>query len=156
VVDATVSGIEAEGGGVSNAVNAVRSAVTCLNDGDIDAYLAHFAPSGGRWINGLGEPLALTLTDVGAGLHQLHAAFEGLRLDEDALFGDDRFACARWRMRGRHVNDYLGRSPTGRSIDVETCEVYEIGAERIVTSWVYGDVLGQLVRQIGAEVGGDP
>lgn len=139
--------------GNSDAVDAVRSAVAGLNDGDIDTYLSYFAPSCGRSIIGLGEPITLTLTDVGDGLHQLHAAFDDLRLDEELLFGDERFVCARWRMRGRHVNDYLGFSPTGRSIDVETCEVYEIGAEHVVMSWVYGDVLGQLVRQIGAEDG---
>lgn len=82
----------------------------------------------------------------------MQAAFENLRLEEDAIFGDERFVCARWRMRGVHVREYLGYSPTGQSIDVETCEVYEVDGDVVVTSWVYGDVLGQLVRQItGAE-----
>jgi hypothetical protein len=49
------------------------------------------------------------------------------------------------------VNDYLGCSPTGRAIDVATCEVYEIGDDLVVTTWVYGDLLGQLVQQIATE-----
>ena len=136
----------------SRAVTAVRAAVAALNAGDIDGYLGDFDSESRRWVAGFAEPL--TLAEVGDGLRQLHAAFEGLHLDEDVVFGDERFACARWRMRGVHVNDYVGCAPTGRSIDVETCEVYEIGRDLVVASWVYGDLLGQLVRQIAVD-GGD-
>jgi hypothetical protein len=117
-----------------------------LNTGDIDGYLRFFDPSCERWIAGLAQPLSLA--DVGDGLRGLCAAFEGLSLSEDLLFGDERFACARWRMRGVHASDYLGFAPTRRPIDVETCEVYEISGDVVVTSWVYGDLLGQLIRQI--------
>jgi hypothetical protein len=137
--------------GESKAVTTVRAAVTALNAGDVDGYLGCFAASCHRWIAGIAQPL--TLADVGDGLRQLHGAFEGLHLHEDVVFGDERFACARWRLRGTHVHDYLGCAPAGRSIDVETCEVYEIGGDRVVASWVYGDLLGQLVRQVTVEVG---
>jgi predicted ester cyclase len=136
--------------GSSTAVDAVRSAVAALNDGDIDGYLRHFDPSCQRWVAGLEKPL--TLAEIGDSLRQLHGAFEGLHLGEDLLFGDERFACARWRLRGRHVHDYLGFAPTGRSIDTETCEIYQIEDGLVVTTWTYGD-LGQLFRQIGAEQG---
>ena len=132
--------------GDSQAVDAVRSAVTALNAGDVDGYLGFFDPSCERWIAGFAQPL--TLTEVGDGLRGLRAALEGLSLGEDLLFGDDRFVCARWRMRGVHASDYLGVAPTRRPIDVETCEVYEIRDDVVVTSWVYGDLLGQLIRQI--------
>ena len=132
--------------GAGSAVDAVRVGGGELNRGNLDGYLGYFDPSCQRWVAGFEQPL--TLTEVGDGLRQLYAAFEGLHLDEDLLFGDERFACARWRMRGLHVHDYLGVAPTGQSIDVETCEVYEIGGDLVVTSWVYGDLLGQLVRQI--------
>jgi hypothetical protein len=130
-------------------VDAIRMAVHSLNDGDLDGYLGHFDASCERRVDGFEQPL--TLADVEAGLRALDAAFEGLRLDEDLLFGDERFACARWRMRGVQVRDYLGVTPAGRSIDVETCEVYEFADGCVVTSWVYGDLLGQLVRQIAPE-----
>jgi hypothetical protein len=134
--------------GESQAVAAVRSAVAAMNAGDVDGYLRFFDASSERWIGGFAQPL--TLTEVADGLRGLSAAFEGLRLDEDLLFGDARFACARWRMRGLHVGEYLGFAPSGRPIDVETCEVYEISGGFVVASWVYGDVLGQLVEQIDA------
>jgi hypothetical protein len=130
----------------SEAVNAVRSAVAALNDGDVDGYLRCFEPSCERWVAGFAQPL--TLAEVGEGLRGLCTAFEGLSLGEDLLFGDARFVCARWRMRGVHTGDYLGFAATRRPIDVETCEVYEISGGFVVTSWVYGDLLGQLLQQI--------
>jgi hypothetical protein len=132
--------------GASRAVSAVRLAVDALNAGDVDGYLTCFESRCQRWISGFEEPL--DVADVGDGLRQLAAAFDGLRLDEALLFGDDLYVCARWRMRGLHVNDYLGVEPTGREIDVDTCEVYEVAAGLVITTWVYGDVLGQLVSQL--------
>jgi predicted ester cyclase len=134
--------------GDSKAVDTVRLAVGALNKGDIDGYFDSFDPSCQRWVAGFDRPLSLT--DVRDGLQQLQVAFEGLRLDEDLLFGDDRFACARWRTRGRHMNDFLGLAPAGRSIEIETWEVYEIGAGLVVATWTHGDV-GQLFRQIAAK-----
>jgi predicted ester cyclase len=134
----------------STAADAVRSAVAALNDGDIDGYVRYFDPSCPRWAVGLAQPL--TLTDIADSFRLLYAAFEGLHLDEDGLFGDERFACARWRLRGLHVGDYMGFPPKGRSIDVETCEIYEVADGIVVASWVYGD-LGQIFRQIGTEQG---
>jgi hypothetical protein len=136
--------------GDGNAMAAVRSAVVALNDGDIDGYLKYFDPSCLRWVAGFAQPL--TLADIADSLRQSHAAFEGLHLDEDLLFGDERYVCARWRLRGLHVSDYLGVAPKRRSIDVETCEVYEIDSDLVVTTWTYGDP-GQLIRQITAEEG---
>ena len=130
----------------------MRSAVDALNVGDVDGYLACFDSACQRWVPGFSEPL--DLTSVGDNLRVLSAAFDGLHLDEDLLFGDERFACARWRLRGVHASDYLGVAPTGRSINVETCEVYEIGQDLVSTSWVYGDVLGQLIEQLGIQDGG--
>jgi hypothetical protein len=134
----------------SKAVVAVRSAVEAFNDGDVDGYMGHFDSSSLRWVAGLPQPL--TQTEIRANLWQLHAAFEGLHLHETLLFGQERFVCARWRMRGLHVNDYLGITPTRRSIDLETCEIYEIGDDLVVATWTYGD-LGQLFRQITPETG---
>jgi predicted ester cyclase len=136
--------------GDSETVDSVRAAVAALNDGDIDGYLGYFDPSCQRWVDGLAQPLALS--DIGDNLRQLHAAFEGLHLDEALLFGDERFACAHWRLRGLHVKEYLGFAPKGRSIHVATCEVYEVSDGRVVTAWVHGD-LAQLFQQIAAEDG---
>jgi predicted ester cyclase len=128
-------------------VDAIRAAAAALNSGDVDGYLRHFDPSCKRWVAGLDQPLALT--DIRDGIHYLNGAFEALFLNEDALFGNEQFVCARWRMRGIHVKDYMGIAPQRREIDVQTCEIYEFGGQRVITVWTYGDP-GQLLRQIGA------
>jgi steroid delta-isomerase-like uncharacterized protein len=132
----------------SKAVEAVRSAVAAFNDGNVDGYLSYIDPSCERWIMGLDQPLSFA--DVGDGLREMHIAFDGLHLDERVLFGDERLVCARWRMRGTQIRDFLGLPASGKSIDVETCEVYELTGNRVTTTWVYGDVT-QLIRQLGGE-----
>jgi predicted ester cyclase len=133
----------------SDAVAAVRAGVAALNRGDVDGYFRHFHPTCPRWIAGFTEPIGLA--DVRDGFEQLRDAFAGFHLHEDLLFGDERFVCARWRLRGRHAHEYLGIAPRGRSIDVETCEIYEVADALVVTSWVYGDVLGRLIAQLSGD-----
>ncbi len=119
-------------------VDDIRTAVAALNRGEPDEYLRHFGPASLRWVDGIGEPFSLT--DVGENLAQLLSAFEELHLIEELLFGTDRYACAHWRMTGRHMGKYLGLPPTGRTIDVRTCEVYEFEGGRVRTTWTHGDV----------------
>jgi hypothetical protein len=132
--------------GGSKAVGVVRPAVSTLNSGDVARYLAYFNPSCQRWAAGFTDPL--TFADVGDGLRQIQVAFDGLRLDEDLLFGDETLACARWRIRRRHVRDYLGIAASGRSVDVATCEVYEIGETGLSAGTRSHGSLGDLIRQI--------
>jgi limonene-1,2-epoxide hydrolase len=137
--------------GDNEAVGSVRSAVAAFNDGDVGGYIRSFDPSCLRWVAGVAQPLSLA--DVHDGLEKLQSAFEDLRLVDELLFGDQRFACAQWRMRGRHVNDYEGFAPMREVIDVATCEIYEVRDNRVVMTWTYGD-LGQLFRQIAGEARG--
>ena len=77
----------------------IRHSVAALNAGDVEGYLAGFSPDSPRWVSGLESPL--TLNDIRANLTLLTAAFDGLHLDEDLLFGARGFVCARWTLRGR-------------------------------------------------------
>jgi predicted ester cyclase len=119
-------------------VTDIRAAVAALNRGDSDGYLRQFEPTSMRWVDGIEEPFSLA--DVRENLGQLISAFEGLHLSEELLFGTDRYACAHWRMTGRHVGEYLDLPPTGHTIDVRTCEVYEFEGGRVRTTWTHGDV----------------
>jgi hypothetical protein len=126
-------------------VDDIRAAVAALNGGDIDGYLRYFEPSSVRWVDGIADPFSLgTVTE---NLGQLMTAFEGLQLSEELLFGTDRYACAHWRMTGRHVAEYFGVEPKGLAIDVRTCEVYEFEAGRVSTTWTHGN-LTTLFHQI--------
>jgi predicted ester cyclase len=130
-----------------DAVQAVRSAVAALNQGDVEGYLGGFSPSCLRWVSGVDQPR--TLDDMRADIVELYAAFEPLHLDEDLLFGSERFVCARWRLVGIHTGAYFGVPATGREIAVQNCEVYEYDGNHVVTVWTYGDPL-DLFGQLGA------
>ena len=131
----------------TDAVHAVRAAVAALNDGDIDGYLAGFSPSCLRWVSGLDVPR--TLDDMRSDIVELHGAIDPVHLDEDLLFGTDRFVCARWRLVGVHSGSYFGVEATGNEISMQNCEVYEYDGEQVVAVWTYGDPL-DLFRQLGA------
>lgn len=132
--------------GDDKGVDAIRAAVSALNAGDVEGYLANFEPSCLRRVPGVDDPR--TLDEIRDDLGQLFGAFDPLHLDEDLLFGSDRFVCARWNLRGVHTGDYFGLAPTGREISVPTCEVYEFGGARVIATWAYGDPL-DLFRQLG-------
>jgi predicted ester cyclase len=125
----------------------IRSAVVAVNRGDVKAYLNNFSSSCVRWIAGFDQPMSLA--DVGEHLSQLIEAFDPLRLDEELLIADDRFVCARWRLRGAQAGAFMGVPSHGKSIDVATCEIYEIADDLVVQSWVYQDP-GQMFAQMAA------
>ena len=129
-------------------VNLVRRAVAALNDGDIDGYVDAFALDCLRWVGGLG--LALTVPEIRANIEQLFAAFNGLHLDEDLLFGGGVHVCARWTLRGIHTGEYGGIAPTHREIAVDTCEVYTFTGEKVTESYVYGESMS-LFNQLSAD-----
>jgi hypothetical protein len=94
-------------------VDVVRAAVAALNDGDTAGYLSYFEPSCKRWVAGIVDPLELDV--MKENLISLAAAFDPLKLIEEALFGDGDLVCARWRLVGTHVADYLGVAATAVS-----------------------------------------
>jgi predicted ester cyclase len=125
----------------------IRSAAAAMNRSDVAGYLKHFSSSCIRWISGFDQPMSLA--DVGGHLSELIGAFDPLRLDEELLMGDDRFVCARWQLRGLQVGAFMGMASHGNSIDVATCEIYEIAHDVVVESWVYQDP-GQMFTQMAA------
>ena len=130
---------DSEGSAVANCPeeDLIRESVAALNAGAVEGYLARFSCDSLRWVSGLDTPL--TLNDIRANLTLLTAAFDRLHLDEDLLFGARGHVCARWTLRGTHIGDYAGITPTHREIAVKTCEVYAFAGATVSESWAYGD-----------------
>ena len=116
----------------------IRRSVAAFNRGDVDGYLAGFAPTCVRWVSGLDAPLSKA--DVAANLRQMNAAFEGLHLSEDLLFGGRGHVFARWTLRGVHTGRYGGIDPTHRAIEVPTSELYAVDGSVVSESWVFGEM----------------
>ncbi|MFN8026903.1 MAG: ester cyclase [Acidimicrobiia bacterium] len=136
-------------------LEALRAAVAALNSGSPEGYLQAFTPTSLRWVPGIEEPFALAA--IAENIGQLSSAFTGFVLGEELLFGSGRHVCARWLMEGTHSGEYLGIAPTGRSISVEQCEVYEFDADdggRVINTWSYGDPLA-MFRQLGVVPGAE-
>lgn len=125
--------------------DAVRGAVAALNRGDVDGYAGFFAPDCQRWLPGIGPVGAAVVVES---LRELQAAFDGFRLDERLLLESGHHVVARWGAMGRHTGIYQGLPATGTEVDVETCEIYEIGGDQITASWSYGDPMA-LLAQLG-------
>lgn len=131
-------------------VETVRSAVAALNDGDLDGYLRVFDPAARRWVIGVDDPMSLT--DIASTLGEMVDAFDPFELQEEGLFADGRFVCARWCLVGRHVSELMGFPAGGAEVAYRTCEVYELEGDRVIETWVYGDP-GELFRQLGSQQG---
>jgi predicted ester cyclase len=129
----------------ADGVALVRAAVDALNRGDIDGYSAHFAPGCVRWTLGGGVPVSPI--EVAVVLRDLHRAFRGFHLHEELLLGCGSHVVARWRSTGVHEGEFAGMAPTGRSISVQTCEIYELDGDAVIATWSYGDPT-DLVRQL--------
>jgi hypothetical protein len=110
-----------------------------LNSGDIEGYLNAFVLDALRWVSGLN--IAFTVPDIRDNLGQLLAAFDGLQVDEDLLFGGGGHVCARWTLRGVHTGTYGGIAATHREIAVQTCEVYTFTGDKVSESHVYGEAM---------------
>jgi steroid delta-isomerase-like uncharacterized protein len=123
----------------------VQAAVTAFNRGDVDGYLSRFDPDCRRWVVGFEDPLDLAAIEDN--LRQMAGAFEPLTLTAESLFGADGQVCARWRLQGTQVGAFLGIPASGRTIDLRTCEVYELRDGVVQTVWTYGDPL-DIVRQL--------
>src|SRR5260370_20448954 len=131
----------------------IGAAVAAFNRGDVDGYLAAFDPAGRRWIVGVGE--SLSLSDVDEGMRQLHAAFDPLCIEEDALFGADGMVCARWRLQGVQVGPYLGVGSAGAELSVEQCEIYRFEGDRVAEVWTYVDPRAMFDQLADAGAPGD-
>jgi len=123
---------------MSSGEDLIRRSVAALNAGDVDGYLAGFAPDSVRWALGLNTPLPLS--DIEANLRQMVAAFDQLHLQEDLWFGGSGHVFARWTLRGLHTGHYGGIAPTHRAIAVQTAELYAVSGSVVSESWVYGDL----------------
>jgi steroid delta-isomerase-like uncharacterized protein len=67
---------------------------------------------------------------------------------EDMVAEGDR-VLVRWTESGRHVREYAGSAPTGKSMTWTGMSLYRLAQGQIVEMWASMDTLG-LLRQLGA------
>ena len=77
-------------------------------------------------------------------------AFPDLKLELNAIFGEDNFVTTRWTLRATHLGPFLGTESSGRSAQVTGISLTELRNGRLVSDYTEWDVAG-LFRQLGLE-----
>jgi steroid delta-isomerase-like uncharacterized protein len=80
---------------------------------------------------------------------RLHGAFPDLHITIDDLIAEGDKVVARDTVTGTHQGEYMGLSPTGKSITYNEIFICRFAGGRIAETWGVVDVLSQL-RQLGA------
>ncbi|QXJ24219.1 ester cyclase [Actinomadura graeca] len=83
------------------------------------------------------------------------AAAFGLRHSVEQLVAEGDLVCARFTVRGRHVGEYQGSAPTGRTFEVTGQVTLRFRDEKIAESWFNWDMQGMLEQLNGAFAASD-
>ncbi len=78
-------------------------------------------------------------------------AFPDLRILIQDLIAEEEAVAIRFVMTGTHLGNYLNIPPTGRTIEMQACEIYRIGDGQIIEREMVADMLG-LFGQLGVGV----
>jgi steroid delta-isomerase-like uncharacterized protein len=97
---------------------------------------------------------SLPIEETGAGrlkevFGRLHRAFPDLHISTEDLIAEGDKVVARNTVTGTHQGEYMGLSPTGKSITYNEIFIVRFAGGRIAQTWGVVDVLSQL-RQLGA------
>ena len=89
-----------------------------------------------------------SLEEYKQGMVAFHAAFPDLRFTIEDEIAEANKIAVRWTLRGTHLGDYQGRSPTGKTIMVTGISLFRLADGKIQEIWVNMDRLGQ-AEQLG-------
>lgn len=78
----------------------------------------------------------------------LFVAIPDAKVHIDDIFGVGDKVAVRLRIKGTHLGEFLGASPTGRVIEYTSHEIYRFEDGRLAEEWICSDSL-TLIRQLG-------
>lgn len=77
-----------------------------------------------------------------------HRGFPDLQMKGERMFSDGDYVAVRFSIRGTHRGEFMGVSPTGKSIEIAGTGIHRFQNGKIAESWVTPDTLS-LFRQLG-------
>lgn len=86
---------------------------------------------------------------------RLHRAYPDLHVTVDDVIAEGDKVVGRNTVTGTHQGEYMGLSPTGKSVTYDEIFIFRFAGGRIVETWGVVDVLAQL-RQLGVIPGRSP
>jgi predicted ester cyclase len=84
----------------------------------------------------------------------LHGLWGPMRADVEDMICEGDKVVARVTMHGRHVGEFLGRSPTGKEFATKQIHIWRIEDGKVIEHWSVRDDLGQAL-QLGLLPAGD-
>ena len=122
-------------------------AVAALNRGDLDGYLALYAP--GAVVHGLPDHVTPDAEGHREVLADTRRSLPDFTAEVEAVVAEGDLLAARITYTGTHRGTMRGVAPTGRVLRWEamTFRRYDVEA-RVVERWIVGDNLG-LLHQLG-------
>jgi predicted ester cyclase len=94
------------------------------------------------YANGFGTGPAARVEPI----RHYHEAFPDLRLEIEDLITSDDTVVLRSTFRGTDTGGYLGRDPTGRSVDEWVVTIMHFDGDKVVREWVGADKLGLFIQ----------
>lgn len=88
-----------------------------------------------------------------AALDLFLSGFPDLRVTVEDVIADGDKVSSRGVMRGTHGGEFMGVPPSGKQMQIEWIDVWQVKNGQLVENWVQIDLLG-LMQQIGAVPGG--
>jgi steroid delta-isomerase-like uncharacterized protein len=122
-------------------------AVAALNRGDLDGYLAIYAP--GAVVHGLPDHVPPDAEGHREVLADIRRSLPDFRAQVEAVVAEGDLLAARITYTGTHLGTMRGVAPTGRALSWEAMTFRRYDDEgRVVERWIVGDNLG-LLHQLG-------
>ncbi|GAA4406971.1 hypothetical protein GCM10023168_22510 [Fodinibacter luteus] len=125
----------------------MHDAVEALNRGDLDGYLAIYAP--GAVVHGLPPHVTPDAAGHRAVLAETRASLPDFRSDLEAVVAEGDLVAARIHYTGTHLGPMRGVAPTGKVLSWEAMTFRRFDDEgRVVERWIVGNDLA-LLHQLG-------
>lgn len=122
-------------------------AVAALNRGDLEGYLAIYAP--GAVVHGLPDHLPPDVAGHREFLTEIRRSLPDFRAEVEAVVADGDLLAARITYSGRHLGTLRGVPPTGRLLTWEAMTFRRYDDEgQVVERWIVTDNLS-LLHQLG-------
>ena len=102
---------------------------------------------GEKYINGFGQGPAARIEPI----RRYHEAFPDLHLDVEELIVAGDTVVLRVSFRGTDTGGYVGREPTGRSVEEWAVTIMHFEDDKVVKEWIGADKLGLFI-QLGVVV----
>ena len=125
--------------------------VQYFNKETLDQYLEIYAPD--VVLHGYPPDLPPGFEGVRAFYTAFVNAFPDSTITVNLMVGEGDYVACHFTMRATHKGEFLGVSPTGKTVEMAGQTILRFDGDRCVERWNIGDLLG-LLQLLGAAPGG--